>query len=128
MRRRFLLFATLVLGLGLVFSSCGGEEAEDTCSNELGNIQDDYNCEKPVTPQICTVDGVDDHWVLDGVEYDCPNNDCTVPPAAMIEAMQEKFGCATKKSLDIAKVNQEISERAGEILANLRAESALCSN
>lgn len=127
MKQKFLFAAILSLGLAFGFTSCE-EDPQDVCSNELGDIQDDYNCEQPVMPQICTVDGVDDHWILDGTEYPCPDNDCTIIPEEMITAMQENYGCGTTKSADLVIVNQKISERAARILEKLRAESTLCAN
>ncbi len=127
MKKRFFLIAAFVLGMGLAFTSCVDDEPEDVCSGEIGNIQDDFKCEKPVMPQICTIDGVDDHWILDGVEYACPENDCTVPPADMIADMQEKFDCSLK-SLDMTQVNLNISKRARIVLANLKMQSTLCSD
>ncbi len=126
MKKNFLLLCQLFLGLSLLLSSCE-EKVEDTCSNEIGDIGDDYNCDVPVMPQICTVDGVDDHWILDGVEYSC-NGDCTNIPQELVDAILEKDGCGTKKSLDLKSININISKRAEVILANLRSESVLCNN
>ena len=125
MRRSVFLFVQLFIGLSFVLVSCGDIEDQDACSSELGDIGDDYNCDAPVMPQICTVDGVDDHWILDGVEYSC-NGDCSVIPQDMIDAILEKEGCGTKKSLDIAKINKDLSKRAKIILADLKMESVLC--
>ena len=126
MRRKIFLLGQLFLGLTFVFISCTTEE-QDACSNELGDIGDDYHCDVPVMPQICTVDGVDDHWILDGVEYSC-DGDCSVIPQDMIDAILEMEGCGTKKSLDLVKINAELSERAKVILADLKMESVLCNN
>jgi hypothetical protein len=127
MKRRFTLVLNLFLVMGLAFTACETTD-DDACSNELGDIGPDYNCTVPVMPQICTVDGVDDHWILDGVEYACPNGDCTEIPAALVEAIRDKDGCASKKSVDLKAVNMEISKRAAIVLANLKMESVLCSN
>lgn len=127
MKRKILLLGSLFIAFGLAFTACETTE-DDTCSNELGDIGPDYNCDVPVMPQICTVDGEDDHWVLDGVEYDCPDGDCTNIPQDLVEAILAKDGCGTKKSLDLDAINAEISKEAKVILANLKMESVLCKN
>lgn len=126
MKKSILLLFQAFFILSILFVSCETEE-QDECSSELGDIGDRYNCDAPVMPQICTVDGVDDHWILDDEEYSC-NGDCSVIPQDMIDAILEKEGCGTKKSLDLVKINAELSERAKVILADLKMESVLCNN
>ncbi|MBI9069426.1 MAG: hypothetical protein JEZ09_19160 [Salinivirgaceae bacterium] len=145
MKKRCVLFVILAIGMGLAFTSCGEDEPDDACSNELGNIQEQYKCEKPVTPEICTVDGVDDHWILDGVEYSCgyytyttDSNgsvtdstlvvNCNNIPQAMITAMQEDYGCGNTKSLDMVAINEKLSKQAEQIIAKLKMEYVLCNN
>jgi len=127
MKRKLIALLPIVFVLGFAFTSCTPKE-EDTCSSELGDIGPDYNCTVPVLPQICTVDGVDDHYVLDGVEYACPNKDCGTIPQALIDAILAKEGCGTKKSIDLKSVNLKLSKQAEVILANLKMESVLCNN
>ena len=126
MKRKLFLFGSLLMVFAVAFVSCE-EILDDTCSNEIGDIGPDYNCDVPVMPEICTVDGVDDHWILDGEEYSC-NGDCTNIPAALVEAIKAKEGCSTKKIANIDIVNAKISKRAEVILANLRMEATLCNN
>lgn len=126
MKKKLLLLPILILSMGLVFTACE-EEATDDCSSEMGDVADDFGCSAPVMPQICTVDGVDDHYILGGVNYPCDNDDCSNFPAAMIAKMQSDYGCSTKKSTAIILAEQKISKRAKEILARLKMES-LCAD
>jgi hypothetical protein len=113
--------------VGFTFTACDTAE-EDLCSSELGDVGPDYGCSIPVMPEICTIDGVDDHWVLNGVEYECPNGDCTEIPQELVDAIRAMEGCSTKKSIDFATVNFAISEKAKLILDKLHMEAVLCQN
>ncbi len=125
MKSKIFVMAALLLGMGFLFTSCG-DEVSDTCSNELGDVGADFQCSVSVYPQICTVDGVDDHWVLDGVEYAC-DGDCSDIPDDLVSAILALEGCGTK-SVDVEAVTASISPKAKSILANLHMEAALCSN
>lgn len=130
MKKRFIFLSALVFTLGLVFTSCGDDEPKDECSGELGNVQEQWSCSKPVYPQLCTVDGVDDHYVLDGVEYPCKEDEdglCGFSDE-LVKVMSESYGCFGKKSAEFKSAQVEISKRAEAILANLKMESTLCRN
>ncbi|MGE4287970.1 MAG: hypothetical protein AB7E36_04720 [Salinivirgaceae bacterium] len=120
-------FFTMLMVVGFAFTACETTD-EDLCSSELGDVGPDYGCTVPVMPEICTIDGVDDHWVLNGVEYECPNGDCTQIPEDLVNAILAMEGCSTKKSIDFAAVNRTISEQAKSILDKLHAEAVLCRN
>lgn len=128
MKRKLFFLASFVVVIAFSFSSCFEIETTDDCSNELGDIGPDYNCSVSVLPEICTLDGVDDHWLLNGVEYPCPDGDCTQIPEEMVLAILAMEDCGTKKSLDLDAINLKISVQATEILEKLRAEAVLCKD
>ncbi|PKP10532.1 MAG: hypothetical protein CVU09_06320 [Bacteroidetes bacterium HGW-Bacteroidetes-4] len=127
MKKRFHFLLMILMVVGFTFTACETTD-EDLCSSELGNVGPDYGCTVPVMPEICTIDGVDDHWVLNGVEYSCPNGDCTVIPEDLVNAIRSMEGCSGKKSIDFAAVNLALSEKAKVILEKLHAEAVLCLN
>ncbi len=127
MKKGLKILTMMLMVAGLAFTACETTE-EDLCSSELGDVGPDYNCSVPVMPEICTVDGKDDHWVLNGVEYACPNGDCTQIPQDLVDAIRAMKDCSTKKSIDIDAVNQSISEKAKVIIKKLHGELVLCQN
>jgi hypothetical protein len=125
--KRFSDLFIVMLMMSVIFVACAPTE-EDTCSSELGDVGPDYGCSVAVYPQICTVNGVDDHYILNGVDYPCPNGNCSTIPPDLITAINNIEGCGSKKSIDLDAANVKISKEAQAILSRLKMDVILCNN